>query len=46
MLVHFPLAQSLGLTQISADAHFLAHVAPQSTVGSLPFFTPSVQLGA
>ena len=44
--VHVPLAQSLGLTHTSVDAHFLVHVEPQSTVGSLPFFTPSVQLGA
>ena len=46
VFVHLPLAQSLGLTHVSAGAHFLAQVAPQSTVGSLPFLTPSVQLGA
>jgi len=46
VFVQVPLAQSLGLTQVSAKAHFLAQVAPQSIVGSLPFFTPSVQLGA
>ena len=46
VLVQMPLAQSLGLTHVSAGAHFLVQVAPQSTVGSLPFFTPSLQVGA
>jgi len=46
VFVQTPLAQSLGLTHMSAGAHFLVQVAPQSTVGSLPFFTPSVQVGA
>jgi hypothetical protein len=41
-----PAAQSEHFPQPAPSAHFVAQLAPQSTSLSLPFFTPSLQLGA
>jgi len=40
-----PLVQSLEAAHGLPSGHDAAHDPPQSTASSLPFFTPSVQLG-
>jgi hypothetical protein len=41
----FP-AQSASTKQAKLGQHFVGQAAPQSAEGSLPFLTPSLQLGA
>ena len=44
--VHSWVAQSEFCVQASATLHLLGQLAPQSTVGSVPFSTPSLHVGA
>jgi hypothetical protein len=45
-LVHVLVTQSAATAQVSAIWHLLGQPAPQSTVGSVPFSTPSLHVGA
>jgi hypothetical protein len=41
-----PVVQSAATLQLAPDAHWFGQPTPQSVSGSVPFLTPSVQLGA
>jgi hypothetical protein len=45
-LVHVLVTQSAATAQVSAILHLFGQLAPQSTVGSVPFSTPSLHVGA